>query len=251
MTDKNFFNFGNLKSSDGKLIDLYLSNYDLELFFLNYEIYELYYIDGYMYSSTDLLFKDFVKKFYKLKQNEKNKTKKNFYKLILNSLFGRINTKKNIIKKEPVLKNKNIILKMSNEIIKSDGGYLPVGVFITSISRYLLLTDIFKIKNDFIYCDTDSIHFFNFENIKNFKISKKLGNYKLEFKNSKAKYIKLKTYIISDGKKTKKVIAGIQQEFLKNINLKNLNNNSKIKIKRKILDKKNNIYKYKNFNIKI
>ena len=250
LSNKNIYINKNIDTSEGRLFDLYLTNYDLENFIENYDIFEIYYIDGYMYCSNNKLYNKFVKKFYKLKSNEKNETKKHFYKLLLNSFFGRLCTKKSIIKKEPEIKKNKIVFKTCKDEIKTNGGYIPVGVFITSIARKIMLDNIKKVYDDFIYCDTDSIHFLNYKkNYKKFKISKKIGDFKIEVKNGLAKYLKLKTYIIYNNKINKKVVAGAPAESLKNININNFKNNKKIIVFKNVI--KGNKRILKKYSIKI
>lgn len=248
--NKNFFNINEkIENSNNQLIDLYLTNFDIELLYKNYDIYEIYFIDGYMYSTNKILYKNYIEKFYKLKNNTKNELLKRFYKLLLNSLYGKLGSRKKLQKKEPCILNDKIVYKLSNKEIDAGGWYMPASIFIASIGRYILLKDIEKIKNDFIYCDTDSIHFLNSKNIKIFNINKKMGSYKIEAKNATAKYLKLKTYIYKDNKNLKKVVAGVPAEDLKNINFNNLKNNTKILVNKKVL--KNGILTTKKIKVKI
>lgn len=224
-----------IDSSDGELIDLYLNNIDLKLFIDNYEIFEIYYIDGFMFSSSSLNFREYVDKFYKLRKKTKNKYLEKFYKLILNSLFGKFAKKKKLQKKSPIFNNNKIELKLSKKLLKTKRGYAPISSFVASYGRQLIIENIKKLNNDFIYTDTDSLHFINNENIKKFKISNKLGDFKIVEEKCEAKYLKLKFYIIKNKKGYKRILAGIPADFKNKVNFNNFKNGGKITIDKNII----------------
>ena len=60
-----------LISSHGMLEDLYFTNFDLEIFLENYDINEIYYINGLKFKITNKIFTNYIKKIYNLNQNEK------------------------------------------------------------------------------------------------------------------------------------------------------------------------------------
>ena len=49
-----------LKSSNGEIVDLYMTNIDLEMFFDHYEVVDLEYCSGYMFRGQTGMFKDFI-----------------------------------------------------------------------------------------------------------------------------------------------------------------------------------------------
>ena len=69
--------------------------------------------------------------------------------------------------------------------------------FITAAGRCYLARMINIIGNDFIYCDTDSIHCFGKDH--DLPISEQLGDFKIERLFTKGKWIKAKTYAEYDG----------------------------------------------------
>lgn len=247
---KNFdyYNGEPITSSDGMMWDLWLTDDDLKLFYDVYDIYEIYYIEGYKFKATNKIFNKYIKKYYKLKMSAKDNIEKNFYKILLNSLYGKFGNRKSFYKKQPILENNKIIFKLLKKEYKNEGIYLPVAVFVNSYGRKLLYNAINKNIDKFIYCDTDSIHIIG--KAENIKIdNKKIGYYKLEAENVKAKYLKSKCYIYQNKKKIKKVISGANKESREKINFKNFKKGLIIKNKMLKQTKKGVIIREKNFKI--
>lgn len=122
-------------------------------------------------------------------------------KYFLNALYGKFaeNPEKNTVK----IEYDNKIKFVSDKIVTRKCGYLPVGIFITSYARVYLIESILKIgKENFIYCDTDSIHFFEGADLSKLEIdAKKFGAWKEEDGYLEAKYLRTKRYCgIKNGK---------------------------------------------------
>ena len=99
---------------------------------------------------------------------------------------------------------------------KSDEYYLPLFSFITSKARVFMASYINDIitKDNFIYCDTDSITCFNCDGLKSIELDKKrFGFFKLESINEIAIFKKPKFYCkqTTNGE-LKNVLAGINSE---------------------------------------
>lgn len=92
--------------------------------------------------------------------------------------------------------------------------YVPYGAFVTAWARDKLINSALKIWDKFIYCDTDSIHCFDADNIPLDIHPTELGKWKDETEDGAyeyARYIKQKTYCharpgIKDGKPFKEVV---------------------------------------------
>ena len=204
-------------------VDLYLTNLDLELLFENYNVYNLKYIDGYMFMSFDKLFTEYIQHWYKIKV-EGNSVERKIAKLYNNSLYGKFGTKP--LKENVYFKlDENGVLTRDKTITtKCKTIYLPVAAFVTAYGRHQIITNIKKVWDKFIYCDTDSIHLTE-ETDKIPIDQKKLGYFKLEAQGI-GRYIKQKTYIINldekwwetdeEGhtKKQKLVCAGLNNILL-------------------------------------
>ena len=79
-----------LTSSNGEIVCLVLTSVDLKLFFENYNVYDKTFEYGWKFKSTDKLFKGFIEKWIKRKNDATisgNKGQRTLAKLMLNSLY--------------------------------------------------------------------------------------------------------------------------------------------------------------------
>lgn len=185
-------------TSCGSLIELTLTNFDLELMFENYEIFDIKYCGGYKFRVRNDMFIDYINKFYEMKETatiEGNGALRCIAKLFLNSLYGKFGQNPERRRKLPYidLENKVKFYKTEKTISKKFN-YLPVAVFITALARYKVINDIMKIGiENWVYTDTDSILSltpFPSEMVDN----KKLGKYKVEQIFKKCRVLGPKTY---------------------------------------------------------
>lgn len=172
----------------------YLTLQEFELFKESYNYTGLKLLGGYLFRGKKGLFDEYINKFWAMKMDD-DPTIKALGKLFLNSLYGKFAETYEKINYEVDYENK-IIYKEGLKEIK-EVGYLPAGIFITAYSREFLLTTINKIGVDnFVYCDTDSIHYINIKDIT--KIietdDEELGKWKSEGKYKEAYYIRAKRY---------------------------------------------------------
>lgn len=198
-----------LESSEDMLLDLTLTNIDLELFKQNYNIYDIEYLDGYKFRARDDLFTDFTKKYIEQKMiagQIGNKVLRQTAKNNLNMCYGKPATSL-IAEKYKVIKDENGLLKqklVGQEIV--DGIYLPLSMFITAYARQYVINAIRDNIDSFIYCDTDSMHLT--KPAKNIKIdyddTGNLGEWKIEHKCVRYKFLQPKRYIYLE--KDKKVV---------------------------------------------
>lgn len=82
-----------LTSSNGEIVCLVLTSVDLKLFFENYNVYDKQFECGWKFKSTDKLFKGFIEKWIKRKNDATisgNKGQRTLAKLMLNSLYRKI-----------------------------------------------------------------------------------------------------------------------------------------------------------------
>ena len=156
----------------------------------------------YNFKESAYIFMDFVKYFYEKRKISKDKGdtfKSQFYKLILNSTYGRFALSGNLkvlteynnasgyyeTFRDNELMYKDLILTGNN----SKNYALPA--FITAYSRVLLfelVQKVLSLKGEILYCDTDSIFFTMTENIdkdtkiilENIPVNNELGKYSLE-----------------------------------------------------------------------
>jgi len=119
-------------------------------------------------------FKDFVDKWYKIKQTDPNK--KSIAKLILNSGYGKFAQKE--IKDyyfECLINNQ---IKTDSIYTKLNCNYLPIGIAIPAQARINLCLATLNHYHQFIYGDTDSAYFT--EPIPSIPLSNNIGDWKLE-----------------------------------------------------------------------
>lgn len=196
--------------SKGQTI-LTLTNIDFKLLIDNYDVSNLKFIKGYYFINDKIgIYDNFINKWYKIKESSDG-AKREFAKYILNSFIGKMGQKKTFVKKIVKIKNK----KLKGELYYDNGlgEYLPTPVFCNSYARAELVNTINSNYDNFLYCDTDSIHLKDNKNIKNIKIGEGLCEWKKETDFIKCKYIKLKTYI--EKTKDKKYIikcSGLTEE---------------------------------------
>lgn len=203
----------------GAMVELYLTNVDYEIMLKHYDIYEIEYIDGYKFLSSTKLFRNYILPLYD-KKNNSSGAEKQTYKILLNSLYGKFASNPNHIRKIPILEN-NCVKFINSKKEVGEPIYTAVSSFITAYSRLQLFNAIQDNYENFVYCDTDSVHIIN-GNAKNIEIdSKKLGAWDLEKIYKTAKYLAQKTYygVRVDDKKDVK-IAGCPKNIKNIITLK-------------------------------
>lgn len=206
-----------LDDTKNELIDLYLTNVDMDLLFEHYDIYEIKFVDGYMFRASKNIFKSFIKPIYK-KKCETHGAQRQLYKIMLNSLYGKFATNPKHQQKIPYLDEESKLKFTNTDITIEDSIYTAVSAFITAYSRKYLIDIIYKYYDSFIYCDTDSIHLLNTQLPDELIDDKAIGKFKLEKIYKKAKYLGQKCYYgeKDDGKKDVK-IAGCPKNITENI----------------------------------
>lgn len=217
------------------VVDLHLTNVDYSHFVKNYEVEYLEFCSGYELDSTTGLFDDYINEFAEMKKIAKEKGDDNSYllsKLMLNSLTGKFATcpKNNI--KIPYIDREKEILKFTIGEAEKETEYIPTTTFITSWARHELLNAIYQNYDNFLYCDTDSLHLsckpedVKLDNIHN----SNFGCWSLEDEFVKARYVKQKTYIEQkkDGKLVVKC-AGLNKKYHHKLNFDNFKKGCKVK----------------------
>lgn len=176
---------------------LCLTSVDLKLFFDHYNVFDIEYVDGYMFKGTENLFKGYVDYWTEIKTQatlEGNAGMRTISKLMQNSLYGKFGT-------NPVGKNKiptfidGEVHYNRSEPTKRKALYIPVATFITSYARDITIRSAQTCYKNFIYADTDSLHIKG-DDTPNINVHPtQLGAWKNEFIFSKGKYLRSKCYI--------------------------------------------------------
>lgn len=199
-----------LTSSGDQEPVLCLNSVDLKLFFEQYDVYNLEYINGWKFKSTQGLFTNYIDKWSNNKIQAKKDGNHGLYlisKLFLNSLYGKFGTDTKVKSKIPYLGEDDVIHFKDSEETEKDGVYVAMASFITSYARLKTIKAAQTImdnynsgKSDiqFVYADTDSLHCIspNFELPEGLDIDPtKLGAWDYESKFNKAKFLRQKCYI--------------------------------------------------------
>lgn len=199
-----------LHSSNGELVELFVTSIDLELIKEQYNLHNVTYVDGMKFRGIYHLFDSFVDKFAKEKIESKARGDLTGYmssKLIQNNLGGKFGLNPICGKKKPYLGKDGVVhFEMLPPEVR-DSIYVPVACFMTAYGRALTIRSAQAVEDDhflhgnpsrFLYADTDSIHITTAD----FEIPSyldcdpyALGKWDLELIGCKARYIRQKTYM--------------------------------------------------------
>ena len=200
-----------LKSSNGEPVTLTLTNVDLELFFMQYNVTNIVYHSGWKFKGVKGLFTEYVNYWTERKiqaKKDKNKVIYTISKLLLNSLYGKMGLSCVTRSKWPYVDLEGVIRYEISEKEMRKPIYIPVATFVTSYARRktILTSQAIKDytrekykKDYYIYSDTDSIHCLalpqeeleQFVDIDDYR----LGAWKLESTFTRGKFIRQKCYV--------------------------------------------------------
>lgn len=186
-------------SSHGMEIEMVLTNIDLELFLQHYNVYNLDYICGFKFKSTDTIFKPYISKWMEIKEQstiEGNKGMRTISKLMLNALYGKFGVNPEVRNKIPYYDNDGFVKYETVPGEPRQTIFLPVAAFVTAYARRITITAAQQHFDRFLYADTDSLHLLGWDIPSGLDIDPvKLGAWKLEGKFNRAKYLRAKCYI--------------------------------------------------------
>lgn len=229
-----------VKSSDGDIVTLTLTNIDLELFFEHYDVWEITYHSGWKFKAIKGLFSQYIDYWSKQKIDAKKNKNDALYrisKLMLNSLYGKFGLNPDVRGKYPYLNEDGIVKYGMYPQEQRDAIYIPVASFITSYARRKTITTSQIIKEYtlnkygkdlYVYSDTDSIHLLEINEKELEDIididDYKLGAWKLESKFKRGKYIRQKCYIeLGFDDILNVTVAGLPKKLAPLINFDNFN----------------------------
>ena len=217
-----------LKSSGDEEVVLCLNSVDLELFFEQYDVFNIDYLSGWKFKSSRGLFNEYIDKWSNNKINAKKEGNHGLYlisKLFLNSLYGKFGTDTKIRSKIPYLDTENdVVAYKDSDTTYKDGVYVAMASFITSYARLKTIkaaqtiTDNYNkglSKIEFVYADTDSLHCVSddFSLPEGLEIdSTKLGAWDHEMNFSRGKYLRQKCYIENEIISEDNYLKGIKSE---------------------------------------
>lgn len=187
-----------LISSNGEDVTLTLTSVDLELFKEHYNLYNVEYFSGWKFKGSTELFKPYIDKWYKIKQESTlngNKPMRTLAKLMQNALYGKFALNPRVQSKIPYYEDNRVKYRYG-EVEYRDPVYIPVGCFVTAWARDKTIRAAQNCYNRFVYADTDSLHLIGTDYPEELEIDPiKLGAWKHESTFTRARFIRQKSYI--------------------------------------------------------
>ena len=144
------------------VVELTLTMTDYALLKEHYHLVNFQILDGCYFDTEIGIFDDYINHYRNIKVNSKG-AKREFAKLFLNNLYGKMATNSNSSFKIAYTKEDNSIGFIPVLEFNKKVGYIPIGSAITSYARNFTIRSAQlnyhgKNKRGFIYADTDSIH---------------------------------------------------------------------------------------------
>lgn len=185
-----------------------------------------------LYFRCKYVFRDFIAKIKEEKINATNLIDRYIAKIKQNSLYGKFGQSIERISKILVFDPDKLICGIRYgqkqewvEVRKTTYlniiPYIPIASYITSKARTLLFEAIYKNKDKFIYCDTDSIYLTS-EGVGLDISDKEYGCVKIEHRFDRFKCLKLKCYMLNDIKEGIVIrVAGLPDKGQKTLNFDN------------------------------
>ena len=185
-----------LTTSNGEIIETYLTNIDLELIKEQYELFDFKIIKGWRFQAKTGIFSKYIDHYYEIKRNSKGALRE-MAKLMLNSAYGKTGMNPVRYNKEPFLAPDGVVhYKLSDTPEIVDPVYTAHAAFVTAYGRDLIIRAAQANYDRFIYSDTDSCHLLGFDEPNGIKIHPTdLGAFKIEETFTDGLYIRQKTYM--------------------------------------------------------
>ena len=209
-----------LKESGPERVHLWLTSVDLEIFKKHYHIYNVDYIEGYMFKGQKDMFKEYIDHWKHIKETSTGGLRQ-LAKLMLNSLYGKFAQSPNGKLKMPSF-DENCVTTM--EVVEGkerETMYTAMASFITAYARKVTINAFQENVDRCCYADTDSIHLIG-EEVPNIKVDdNKIGYWKKECVWQYAKFIRAKTYIEEVNGELEVKCAGMPQNLKERVTKKN------------------------------
>lgn len=182
---------------DRQEITLTLCNPLLDLLFENYDVVS-YKLGGHIaFRGQYQLFENYLNFWGEIKKRSKGANRE-IAKLRQNALYGKFGTSGDNEMTEIKCMDNTFKIINTHKTVTSDSIYVAMSSFITSYAKQYLVHAINDNYENFLYCDTDSLHLFG-ENVKGIEIdSKKYGAWDNEMIFNDFRYIGSKRYAEKD-----------------------------------------------------
>lgn len=209
--------------SENEIIELTLTNIDLDIFLRHHDIYHIKYLHGSMFYSSNNLFTEYISEWGAVKEHSTDGIRQ-IAKAMLNSLYGKFGTNPKHRDKIPYIDEDDILrFKLGEEETSLYLKYLPIAVFTTANARAVQINSAQKLYKHFLYGDTDSLKLVDISEEEVEKILNvhptKLGSWKLEdtYKDFKAIKAKAYAYTLYDDDNCHVVASGLPQKVKQEI----------------------------------
>lgn len=169
---------------------------EFNLFLEHYDVSNLTFLDGCIFSAKIGIFDDYINYWFGEKCNAKTKVERSISKLMLTNLYGKFATTPDSSFKYLLMGEDNILHYKTQKSYDKKPGYIPIGSTITAKARCFIIRAAQANYNYFCYCDTDSLHLkCKIEEVRGLIIAEnKLCTFKLENEWEKAIFVRQKTY---------------------------------------------------------
>ena len=185
-----------LTDSKGE-VTLTVTSVDWELYNSQYDLQVSVWHGGFRFKGSKYLFADYVSKWTEVKIQatlDGNWGLRTLAKVKLNSLYGKMATRLEVMSRRPVMVN-GVVRYVDLPPETREPVYLPAGVFITAHARAKTVTAAQSVYPRFCYADTDSIHLIGTDVPVNLDVDDvRLGAWKHESTFTRAKFIRPKCY---------------------------------------------------------
>lgn len=216
-----------IEDSNG-FVTLTVTSVDWILICRQYDVVVDEWHGGYRFKASTLLFKQYVDKWVKIKNDATvsgNRGMRTIAKLMLNSLYGKFATQVKLKSRKPILED-GVVLYVDLEERERKPVYLPVGCFITAWARYKTITTAQACGDRFVYSDTDSVKIIGLDAPDIDIDPVRLGAWKDEGHFKRMKAIRAKTYIMGfddgdGGEKLEIHVAGMPSRCHKHVTFDN------------------------------
>lgn len=215
-----------LTSSNGEIVEMTLTNVDLELLLDHYNVYNLEYHCGYKFKGVRGMFKDYIDYWMHIKETNTGAMRQ-LAKLMLNSLYGKFATNPKARKKIPFLDTDGVIRYELDDPELRDPVYTAMGCFITAYAREKTIRSGQQVYDRFIYADTDSLSLVGGDTPEILDVHPtKLGAWKHEGVFAEGLFVRAKTYLKTIDGDLKVTCAGMPDNVKKLVTYDNFHGGS-------------------------
>ena len=183
-----------VRTTNNEVVNLYLTNFDLDLFLKHYHS-TLLYVETLEFETEKGLFDTYISEYRYKKENAKSPAEKQKAKIMLNSLYGKFGAKIVSAKKTAYLDESGILRFTTDEEEEVAPVYVPVALFTTSIARHFIISNAQENFTNFLYADTDSLHLLHSDELTLDIDPREFGKWAHEGRAIKAKYLRSKLYM--------------------------------------------------------